>query len=138
MKQQWIERPEAGGVTALLLIRTFALLCGRTAARLVLIPITLYYLVRRKPERRASRAYLRRILGREPTLEETARTAAWTRCEVRSPYGGRDVVASRRVADVRRSVVPSNEKEVELADGGTSWRTVHRTPKGPDKPVRTG
>ena len=61
MKQQWIERPEAGGVTALLLIRTFALLCGRTAARLVLFPITLYYLIRRGPERRASLAYLRRI-----------------------------------------------------------------------------
>ena len=73
MKQQWIERPEAGGVAALLLIRTFALLCGRTAARLVLIPITLYYLVRRKPERRASRAYLRRILGRDPSLLEIAK-----------------------------------------------------------------
>lgn len=61
MKQQWIERPEAGGVAALLLIRTFALLFGRAAARLVLIPITLYYLIRRGPERRASRLYLRRV-----------------------------------------------------------------------------
>jgi predicted LPLAT superfamily acyltransferase len=61
VKQQWIERPEAGGVAALLLIRTFALSFGRTAARLVLFPITLYYLIRRGPERRASRMYLRRI-----------------------------------------------------------------------------
>lgn len=61
MKQQWIERPEAGGVAALLLLRTFALLFGRAAARLVLIPITLYYLIRRGPERRASRTYLRRV-----------------------------------------------------------------------------
>jgi predicted LPLAT superfamily acyltransferase len=61
LKQQWIERPEAGGVAALLLLRTFALLFGRTATRLLLIPITLYYLIRRGPERRASRTYLRRV-----------------------------------------------------------------------------
>ena len=68
-----MERPEAGGVAALLLIRTFALLCGRTASRLVLFPITFYYLVRRGPERRASRAYLRRILGRNPGVWEIGR-----------------------------------------------------------------
>lgn len=73
MKQQWIERPEAGGVAAVLLIRTFALFCGRRAARLVLAPITLYFLVRRGPERRASRAYLRRISGRNPRWWEIAR-----------------------------------------------------------------
>lgn len=56
-----MERPEAGGVAALLLLRTFALLFGRAATRLVLIPITLYYLIRRGPERRASRTYLRRV-----------------------------------------------------------------------------
>lgn len=68
-----MDRPEAGGVAALLLIRTFALLCGRTAARLVLMPITLYYLARRKPERNASREYLRRALGREAGLRDVAR-----------------------------------------------------------------
>lgn len=73
MKQQWIERPEAGGVTALLLIRAFALRCGRRAARLVLIPITLYFLLRRGPERRASRAYLSRISGRPATWWDIAR-----------------------------------------------------------------
>lgn len=68
-----MERPEAGGVAALLLIRTFALVCGRAAARFVLFPITLYFLIRRKPERRASRAYLRRVLGREPQWREVAK-----------------------------------------------------------------
>ena len=47
MKQQWIERPEGGNLYGLRLIRSFALLCGRSAARIVLYPITLYYLLRR-------------------------------------------------------------------------------------------
>lgn len=68
MKQQWVERPEGGGVLALKVIRTFALLCGRSAARLVLCPITLYFLMRRGPERRASREYLRRVTGRKVSL----------------------------------------------------------------------
>lgn len=72
MKQQWIERPEGGTVFTLKLIRSFALFCGRPAARLVLYPITLYYLIRRGPERRASRAYLTRVKGRKATLWEVA------------------------------------------------------------------
>lgn len=66
MKQEWIERPEAGGVLGYQLIRWFALFCGRTAARLILHPITLYFMMIRGPERRASRGYLRRIFEREP------------------------------------------------------------------------
>ena len=73
MKQEWIERPEGGGIFALKLIRTFALLCGRTAARLVLYPITLYFLIRRGPERRASRAYLQRVTGSKASLWEVAK-----------------------------------------------------------------
>lgn len=73
MKPAWIERPEGGGRLALWLIRTFALLAGRSAARLVLYPITAYFLVRRGPERRASRLYLSRALGREATLLDVAR-----------------------------------------------------------------
>ena len=46
---------------------------GRTLSRLILFPITAYFLVRRGPERRASRAYLTRVLGRKPTLLEIAR-----------------------------------------------------------------
>ena len=63
MKQQWLERPEAGTVFAYQLIVAIAKLCGRRAARLLLYPITLYFLIRRGPERRASRAYLERVTG---------------------------------------------------------------------------
>ena len=73
MKQQWIERPEGGSAQGMRLIRGFALLCGRTAARVLLYPITLYYMIRRGPERRASRDYLTRITGRPATLFQIAR-----------------------------------------------------------------
>lgn len=64
MKAKWMERPEGGSTFGLRLLRGFALMCGRTAARVVLYPITLYYLIRRGPERRASREYLARMFGR--------------------------------------------------------------------------
>lgn len=73
MKQQWLERPEAGSIFGYRLISTFARLCGRGAARLVLYPITAFFLLRRGPERRAARDYLRRVLGRKATLGEVAR-----------------------------------------------------------------
>nr|WP_298718356.1 hypothetical protein [uncultured Steroidobacter sp.] len=73
MKQQWLDRPEAGSVFGYRLISTFARLCGRTAARLVLFPITAFFLVKRAPERRASREYLQRALGRKPTLKDVAK-----------------------------------------------------------------
>jgi predicted LPLAT superfamily acyltransferase len=69
----WLERPEGGSAFAMRLLAAVALGCGRTLSRLVLLPITLYFLVRRGPERRASRAYLARVLGRAPTLLEVAR-----------------------------------------------------------------
>ena len=73
MKQEWIDRPEGGSILGLKLLLRFALLCGRTAARLVLYPIVLYYLIRRGPERRASPQYLQRVLQRPPTLLDVAR-----------------------------------------------------------------
>lgn len=73
MKPHWMERPEGGSTLGLRLIRSFALLCGRSAARLLLYPITLYYLIRRGPERRASRDYLTRVSGRPATLLQVAR-----------------------------------------------------------------
>ena len=77
MKQQWIERPEAGTVWGYKLISAFARLCGRSAARLVLYPITLYFLIRRGPERRASRAYLERVTGKPASLRQIARHILW-------------------------------------------------------------
>jgi predicted LPLAT superfamily acyltransferase len=60
----WTERPEGGGRFAIWLIRTIALYGGRSVARLILYPITLYFYWRRRPEREASRAFLTRALGR--------------------------------------------------------------------------
>jgi predicted LPLAT superfamily acyltransferase len=73
VKQAWIERPEGGSELGFRLLALFATGFGRTAARLVLMPITLYYLIRRGPERRASRAYLERITGKRASLWAIAR-----------------------------------------------------------------
>ncbi len=69
----WKQRPEGGGRFAIGLILGIARYVGRGAARLLLYPITLYFLLRRGPERRASRAYLARVLGRPASLFEVAR-----------------------------------------------------------------
>lgn len=69
----WTQRPEGGGRVALWLIRGIVLRLGRPLGRLLLYPITLYFLVRRSAERRASLAYLRRVLDREPTWLDGAR-----------------------------------------------------------------
>jgi predicted LPLAT superfamily acyltransferase len=73
LKPQWLQRPEGGSAFGLRLIRSFALGFGRAPARLVLYPITAYFLARRGPERRASREYLSKALGRRATLFDVAR-----------------------------------------------------------------
>jgi predicted LPLAT superfamily acyltransferase len=70
---QWLQRPEAGSAFGYRLISTFARLCGRTAARVVLFPITAFFLLRRAPERRAARAYLALALNRAPTWRDVAK-----------------------------------------------------------------
>lgn len=60
----WTDRPEGGGHFAIWLIRNIALYGGRPIGRLFLYPITLYFFLRRRPEREASRAFLGRMLGR--------------------------------------------------------------------------
>lgn len=69
----WKHRPEGGGRRALALILWIALHGGRRLARLCLYPITLYFLVMRGPERRASRAWLSRVHGRRVSLWAVAR-----------------------------------------------------------------
>lgn len=64
MTAHWSERREGGGRFAIWLIRSIGLHLGRPAARSLLYPITLYFFFRRGPERRASRAFLTRALGR--------------------------------------------------------------------------
>ncbi len=70
---EWKQRPEGGGRFAIWLICSIASFCGRAIARLFLFPITLYFLIRRGAERRASRDYLTRVFRRRASLIEVAR-----------------------------------------------------------------
>jgi predicted LPLAT superfamily acyltransferase len=69
----WKQRPEGGGWFAIWLIRSIGRYGGRGVARVLLYPITLYFLLRRGPERRQSRAWLNRVLDRRATLWDVAR-----------------------------------------------------------------
>ncbi|MBB6188402.1 acyltransferase [Rhodanobacter sp. MP7CTX1] len=62
--EHWQSRPEGGGHFALWLIRSIAVYGGRGVGRACLYPITLYFYLRRRPERMASREYLERVFGR--------------------------------------------------------------------------
>lgn len=73
MSDAWLRRPEGGTPFFLSLISTLAMRLGRPVTRLLLFPIALYFLLRRAPERRASRRYLSKVLGREATLGDVAR-----------------------------------------------------------------
>ena len=77
MKQQWIERPEGGTAFGYRLIVGIARFFGRSVARAFLYPITLYFVIRRGPERRASRDYLRRVFGKEPTFWQICKHVFW-------------------------------------------------------------
>jgi predicted LPLAT superfamily acyltransferase len=70
---EWKRRREGGGWLGIWLFRNIGRHGGRTAARLLLYPVTLYYLLRRGEERRDSRAYLQRVLGRPARLRDVAR-----------------------------------------------------------------
>lgn len=73
MNANWKERPEGGGWFALWLIRSIGRYGGRSVARSLLYPITLYFLLRRPFERAASRRFLARALGRPATLRDIAK-----------------------------------------------------------------
>lgn len=73
MSAHWKQRPEGGSRFAIWLIRTIARRGGRIVARACLYPIVLYFLVMRGPERRASRTYLSRVLGRRAGVRDVGR-----------------------------------------------------------------
>lgn len=73
MSTVWKQRPEGGNRFAMWLLRAIACHGGRGLARVLLYPITLYFMLVRGPERRASRAYLSRVLGRPSRWMDTAR-----------------------------------------------------------------
>jgi len=63
---EWTMRPERSNVFILRVMTWLSLHLGRTVTRAVLHGITLYFLMFAPRARRASRAYLRRSLGRRP------------------------------------------------------------------------
>lgn len=69
----WKQRPEGGGRGPIRLIAWLGRHLGRGAVRWMLVPITAYFLCVRGAERRASRDYLRRALGRRASLWQVAR-----------------------------------------------------------------
>jgi predicted LPLAT superfamily acyltransferase len=71
--EHWSARPEGGGRLAIWLIKTIGLRCGRTCARLLLYPATLYFFIRRGYERRVSYAFLERAFGRKATAWQVMR-----------------------------------------------------------------
>ncbi len=73
MSSHWKGHGERGTTGALRLILWIALHLGRFAARSLLYPITLYFLISAGPARRASREYLSLILGRPAGLRDVAK-----------------------------------------------------------------
>jgi predicted LPLAT superfamily acyltransferase len=66
----WKAQPERGSAFWIGLLAWIARHLGRGLARLLLWPITLFFLLTGGAARRASRDYLRRVLGREPGWAE--------------------------------------------------------------------
>jgi len=69
MSTAWKERDEIGNTFWLNVIVWVARRCGRGFAQFVMWPTAAYFFVKRGPERRSSRLYLNRVLGR--------RASAW-------------------------------------------------------------
>jgi predicted LPLAT superfamily acyltransferase len=102
VRQEWIDRPEGGTMFGYKLLSGFARGCGRTAARIALYPITLYFLIRRGPERRASREI--------SAADRRARNASlWQVAKTPSLLRGRNsrscVSAFRKLQALRRTDV---------------------------------
>jgi len=68
--QEWIARKEHGSLLALRFITWFAHTFGRPLTRLLLYPITLYYILTARRACHASRDYLARVYGRPARWRE--------------------------------------------------------------------
>lgn len=73
MTARWIRQSERGSWPLILLIGWITLNVGRWAARLLLYPITLYFILTAREQRLASRQFLTRALGREARWWNVAR-----------------------------------------------------------------
>jgi predicted LPLAT superfamily acyltransferase len=67
---EWTRRPERGARLLVRFMAWLSLAIGRTASRVPLRAIALYFFLTSAAARAASRDYLRRCLGREPRLGE--------------------------------------------------------------------
>jgi predicted LPLAT superfamily acyltransferase len=72
-RPEWVDRPERSNTLALRLIVWVALTLGRSAARLLLYPVCVYFLIFSSASHAASTKYLRKVLPREPRLADTFR-----------------------------------------------------------------
>ena len=70
MSQEWVTRPERSNVWTIRFIVWFALTFGRRATRILLYPISAYFILFSVKARAASRKYLDRALGRRSTLTD--------------------------------------------------------------------
>jgi predicted LPLAT superfamily acyltransferase len=70
---EWVKQPERSNMALLRAMTWLSLALGRRLARVVLFGISFYFLLFSPTARHASRAYLRRILGRPPRLAELFR-----------------------------------------------------------------
>lgn len=73
MSAKWRQQRERGSLFAKWLIRWIALHLGRKPARLLLYPITAYFLLTAHNQRHASQHFLTRAMGRRATLFDVAR-----------------------------------------------------------------
>ena len=73
MTTRWVHQSERGSRFLITLIGWITLKVGRWAARLLLYPITLYFLLTAREQRIASRQFLSRALGRKARWWNVAR-----------------------------------------------------------------
>ncbi len=72
MSSRWLEQEERGSPFAISIIQWVAQHLGRNSARLLLYPITLYFLLFASGARRASALYLTRIHGHRASIWQVA------------------------------------------------------------------
>lgn len=73
MSQAWLQQRERGSALGVRIIVAIAFFLGRPAARLVLYPVCLYFLLFSVTSRRSSRNYLSRVLGRRARVADLFR-----------------------------------------------------------------
>jgi predicted LPLAT superfamily acyltransferase len=73
MSRAWLQQRERGSLFALRLITWLTQLLGYRFGRVLLYPVCLYFMLFSPGARAASRAFLARVLGRQPAFSDTFR-----------------------------------------------------------------